>query len=170
MKKTILMTGCLLLLLGISTGASAKDRSQEKSRTAAVVNLLLAREDFRVEINQVQPTGLSAYSTSPGNYFIHVNHGNVTLHLPYVGKGYNVPYGGGGNRLQFTAPITSYEVKSGKKGASDITLVTRNEDNMTVKMGLTIYPNGSAYVALHPDGLQTITYRGALDLNPNEER
>lgn len=170
MRKKIFMLSCLVVLLGISAGASAKDRTRMQSERAAAVSILVNNRQFSVDINQVQPTGMAAYATSPGYYSVRVNKGDVTLHLPYVGKGYNLPYGGGGERLQFTAPITSYDVKKGKKDSSRIFLRTRNQDSMTIEVEITVYPNGSAYVAVNPDGMQAISYRGSIDMNPQKSK
>ena len=163
MKKAWFIGLCLLVLSGGISGLSAQDRSARKAQMAEQVAKQVNDRDFYLDITLVQPVGLATFTPSRGQYFLSVRDEQVSLYLPYVGRGYDVPYGGG-PALRFTSPLEHYEVQPGKKGSSTITLSAQNEYDRTVYMTLTVYPNGSAYLRVRVDGLQMIGYSGQLDL------
>ena len=164
MKHALLMSMSLLVLWGGSFELSAQDRNTRKAQTAAQVSQKVDDRDFYVNITLVQPVGLATFTPSRGQYFLAVRKDHVSLYLPYVGRGYDVPYGGG-PALRFTSPLEHYQVQPGKKGSSTITLSAQNEYDRTVYMTLTVYPNGSVYLRVRVDGLQMIGYSGQLDLS-----
>lgn len=154
-----------MILLGGAFQVSARDRALRKEQTAAAVAKQLDERNFRIDINLVQPVGLATFTPALGQYFLAVHGDRTSLYLPYVGRGFNVPFGGG-PALRFTAPLEHYQAEPGKKGSSTITLATTNSDNRTVFMTLTVYPSGSAYLRVRVDGLQMIGYSGQVDLGP----
>lgn len=168
MKKAWFISLCLLILSGGMASLSAQNRSARKAQFAEQVTKQVNDQDFYLDITLVQPVGLATFTPSRGQYFLSVRDEQVSLYLPYVGRGYDVPYGGGPT-LRFTSPLEHYEVQPGKKGSSTITLSAQNEYDRTVYMTLTVYPNGSAYLRVRVDGLQMIGYSGQLDLEPQEE-
>lgn len=155
--------GCLLALWGGSLSLSAKDRTASKAATAAAVEKKLESRDFRIDITLVQPVGLATFTPSRGQYFLTVKDAQVGIYLPYVGRGYDVPYGGG-PALHFTAPLESYQVQPAKKGSWTVMLSTTNDQGRSVFMTLTVYPNGSVYLRVRVDGLQMIGYSGNVVL------
>lgn len=163
--KKLLWIGLCLLLCGAAAQVSAQDRALRKQETAQAVAGRLEARDFLIDITLVQPVGLATFTPSLGQYYLAVRGEQVSLYLPYVGRGYNVPFGGGPS-LRFTAPLEHYQVQSGKKGASNITLAATSPDNREVFMTLTVYPTASAYLRVRVDGLQMIGYSGTLDLKP----
>lgn len=167
MKRALFTGLCLLMLWGGASGLSAQDRNARKAQIAEQVAQQVNDRDFYLDITLVQPVGMATFTPSRGQYFLSVKGDKVSLYLPYVGRGYDVPYGGG-PALRFTAPLEQYDVQPGKKNSSTITLSAQNENDRMVYMTLTVYPNGSAYLRVRVDGLQMIGYSGQLDLTPEE--
>ncbi len=109
--------------------------------------------------------GRSVNLTSP--YSITVKNDSVISSLPYFGRAYHVPYGGG-NGLQFKAPLTSYETDFNKRGAGLIKMKTTNNED-TYTFTITVQTNGSAYVTVNMHNRQTISYDGELDMGYEEQ-
>ena len=168
MKHALLTGMCLLLLWGEGWDLSAKNRNDRKEKAAKQVEQQISAQHFYMDVTLVQPVGLATFTPSRGQYFVSVRKDRISLYLPYVGRGYNVPYGGG-SALRFTSPLESYQVKPGKKGSSTIMMSARNENDRMVYMTLTVYPNGSAYLRVRVDGLQMIGYSGELKLSASLE-
>ncbi len=150
-----------LLLLGTATALSAKKDPKAIQRTAEAVTQRLEARDYRIAVTRVQPTGEAAFSPLPG-YSVRVKDQTVTVQLPYVGQGYNVPFGGG-KGLNFSSPITDYSEEPGKKGMTLIHLTTRNAEGGRVEIRLKVFPNARAYIQVDADGLGIISYTGAME-------
>ena len=100
--------------------------------------------------------------TSP--YSLEIHGDSILSYLPYFGRAYSAPYGGG-EGLTFKEVSTEKERTSKKKGRSEIKFrVKTQEDVYTFRVE--VYPNGLATINVMPVNKQAITFYGnvALDL------
>ena len=103
---------------------------------------------------------LSAQSKSL--YSLEIRNDSVISYLPYYGRAYSIPYGGG-NGLNFKAPLKEYNMKLDKKGNSVITFTARNpEDKFDFRVK--VYSNGSTSIDVNMQNRQSISFQGELDV------
>ncbi len=124
------------------------------------VRKALGSDRYAVRIDYMIP------SKGPGralttDYSIAVRNDSLLSYLPYAGRAYNIPYGGG-KALNFSAPIESYE-KTEKKGETEITIRTRNEEDSYVYR-LTVYKDGNASLHVQPTQRESISFSGEMEL------
>lgn len=144
---------------------TAQDKNKKEAEITHFVEKALEEQDYTINVDFMIPQqGRSRALTSP--YFIKIKNDSIISYLPYVGRAYSVPYGGG-QGLNFDAPIESYSSKKGKKDKTTISIKVKNtEDNYTYT--LTIYNNGSTNVYVQPNNKQSISYRGKMELKDEE--
>ena len=120
----IMYTAILMGLAVLTQPTTAQE--QKNDQTAQTIKKALDEHTYKIDIDYMTPMkGRSRALTTL--YSLEVKNDSIFSYLPYVGEAYNVPYGGG-KGLNFQAPISQYESKEGKKGATEIKLKTRNEE------------------------------------------
>jgi hypothetical protein len=116
---------------------------------------------FRISVIRMNPMAYPSRDVSYG-YMLSVKNDSVNLYLPYMGRAYQLPYGGG-DGLNFKEPIKSFKYKIGKKGGYKISFETRHEQEI-YKFNIVIYPEtGSASIDVIPNQRQQISYDARLE-------
>lgn len=160
--KTIRMTLSLLLISALSIPTlSAQTKKEKREIKQQAVKEVVLSEKYKIDVNRADPArGRSVMLTS--SYSIEVRNDSVISYLPYYGRAYNIPYGGG-NGLNFKAPLSDYEIDWEKKGTAKIKFTTRNsEDKFDFKID--IFSNGSASIFVNMQNRQSISFNGELEL------
>lgn len=108
--------------------------------------------------NMYPMSGRSILLTTP--YGLQMKKDSVDVYLPYYGRAYQIPYGGG-EGLRFKAPVENYSSKL-KKDRYRITFeATTSEDNF--RFSVDLYDDGSANIHVTMRNRQPIHYSGQLD-------
>lgn len=143
-----------ILSSGILYGQSADDEL-EKSRLQETIS----SGDYRIEVDRAYPRRAGAvFLTSI--YSLEVKNDSVYSHLPFYGRAYTVPYGGG-NGLVFNASIINYKTSFNRKGRAKIEFEARTDED-TYKFFIEIYPNGTATINVNMRNRDSMRYSGNL--------
>ena len=145
-----------MLIAGMALPAFPQNGKEREAN----VRKALDADRYTVDINYMIP------AKGPGrpltaDYSIAVRNDSLLSYLPYAGRAYNIPYGGG-KALHFSAPIESCE-KTEKKGETEITIRTRNEEDSYVYR-LTVYKDGNASLHVQPTQRESISFSGEMEL------
>jgi hypothetical protein len=155
LPKTIVMLFASVLLLGAC--ATQEERAARKAEQIKKVTAALNARDYMIDITRMIPSKGPARSVSV--YSIEVRNDSLISHLPYIGRAYNVPYGGG-NGLNFSALISSYKEKE-KNGLREIEIsVTNSEDSYLYV--LNVFDNGSISLNVQSRQRELISYTGDM--------
>ena len=139
--------------------AAQKDQSAQKVSQATKVTEALDARDFTISIDRMIPMRGSARNVT--DYYVTVRNDSLFSSLPYIGRAYNVPYGGT-NGLSFSAPIGSYNESIKKNGQRNIDIKLRSsEDSYTYN--IIIYDNGRSSLNVKAQQLEPISYSGELE-------
>lgn len=158
MKNWIIFIVLVAALAGCATTAEKMER---EARTAAQVSEALGSRHFTVQVMMMYPQrGRTVNLTS--NYSVEVKGDTLISYLPYFGRAYNVPYGGG-KGLNFMAPITGYRTETGRKGATRVVLTTENDEDR-YQYVLEISSSGESFVEVQSRQRDFIRYSGRMDL------
>ena len=158
MKKILTIIATLALLTACATSA---ERAEREARVAQAVEQALAERHYKVDVQLMLPLRGKAMNVT-SEYSLEVNGDTLISYLPYFGRVYNVPYGGG-KGLNFTAPILRYEIQKDRKGRAQILLVTDNKENV-VTYRLEIFSNGQATINVLSRDMEQINFRGELEV------
>lgn len=170
MKKNFLIHALyawILVTMSVSAqvvGAQEKANSQEQ--VAETIQKALDAQAYKIDVDYMYPMkGRSRALTSL--YSLEVKNDSIYSYLPYVGEAYSVPYGGG-KELNFRAPTSQYESKAGKKGATEVILKTRNEED-SYTFRITVYKDGTSRIHVQPNNRQSISFSGKINLDNQQE-
>ena len=122
----IILSLLLITAMGIST-LSAQTKKERKELKKQVVEKLVTSGKYKIDVNRALPArGRSITRTSP--YSVEIRNDSVISYLPYYGRAYSIPYGGG-EGLNFKAPITDYQLDRDKKGTAKIKFSARSRED-----------------------------------------
>ena len=156
-KKQIFML-LLALLVGIPT-LSAQSKKEKKEQKKEAVKKLIESENYKIDVNTAMPMrGLSIPLTS--SYSLEIRNDSVISYLPYYGRAYSIPYGGG-DGLNFKAVLKEYSMKMDKKGNAVIEFIARNPEDR-YEYRIKVFPNGSASIDVNMQNRQSISFQGEL--------
>lgn len=148
----------LLFFLGIallSGGQSLFSQDKVEQKTKAKIE----SRHYIINVDRALPMqGRSVNLTS--SYSLEIRNDSVISYLPYFGRAYTVPYGGG-NGMIFREPLTDYTISFDKKNAARIKFRTKTTEG-TADFNLQIFPNGSSSIQVTPSNRQSISYQGTL--------
>lgn len=161
----------LLLLMGIAlvfVGQSlcAQDRAEQKEKEAEQVKELLESGRFTIEVDRALPMqGKPVNLTTL--YSLEMRGDSVVSYLPYFGRAYSLPYGGG-EGLRFETLVSDYQLSYNKKGKAHIRFTARTKED-TFQFHVDVFTNGSATIGVTSTNRQEISYQGKLLLSEPEE-
>ena len=156
-KKQIFML-LLALLVGIPT-LSAQSKKEKKEQKKEAVKKLIESENYKIDVNTAMPMcGRSVPLTS--SYSLEIRNDSVISYLPYYGRAYSIPYGGG-DGLNFKAVLKEYSMKMDKKGNAVIEFIARNPEDR-YEYRVKVFPNGSASIDVNMQNRQSISFQGEL--------
>lgn len=155
-SRFLVMVGIVSFLGGQSL--FAQDKKSEKTQR---IKESVESGTYSVDIDRAFPMGgRSVNLTSP--YSIDIKGDSVYSYLPYYGRAYSAPYGGG-NGMRFEKPVTNYKVAFDKDDKATIEFATRSDDDR-YEFRIQIYSNGTTTVFVQPTNKQSITYHGEIRL------
>ena len=152
-RKQILML-LLVMLAGIPT-LSAQTKKEKKEQKKEAVRQLIVSEDYKIDVNTSIPL--------TSQYSLQIRNDSIFSYLPYYGRAYSVPYGGGSG-LIFNAPLKEYTMDMDKKGNAVIKFSARSPEDF-FEFRAKVFPDGTTSIDVTMQNRQAISYRGEVDLN-----
>lgn len=156
MKKLLAMMMAFALLSGCATGV---ERAEKRALKAAQVATSLASRHYKVDVRMMYPLRGKASHVN-GSYSLEVKGDTLMSYLPYFGRAYSLPYGGG-KGLNFTETIGRYESATDEKGRTQVAIVVNNGEDVFTYM-LEVYDNGSATIDVYARERESIRFSGEL--------
>ncbi len=160
MKSKILILLVVISIAVLFSGcASSEEKAAQMAELSANVTNALNNRDYKIAIDRMYPMRGSSRHVSFG-YSVEVRNDTLISYLPYFGRAYNVPYGGG-KGLNFTAPIGDYQEFMKRNGQRHIEIdVTNDED--TYFYTIEVFDNGSSSIDVQARQRERISYSGNL--------
>ena len=161
MKKYLISA---VILVAMLTGcATSAERLERQAREAAMVKEALQNRRYTIDIHMMHPLRGRAVNVT-SNYSVEVKGDTLVSYLPYFGRAYQVPYGGG-KGLNFIAPITGYQSETDRKGTTRIMLTSENEEDSYLYV-LEVFSNGESSVEVQSRQRDRIYSTGRMNLWP----
>lgn len=161
MKKVLMtMVSACLALVMLSGCATSEERATRAAEQAAKVKTALTERNYKISIDRMYPMKGGSKTVSYG-YSVEVRNDSLISYLPYFGRAYNVPYGGG-KGLNFSERIGSYEEALMKNGKHHIEIGVTNEED-TYLYTIDVFDNGNSSVAVQSRQREPISYSGRIE-------
>ena len=155
--RLLFFMGIVLFLGGQSLYSQTK--KERKEQKAKEIKEMIDEQRFTIDVDRALPMGGRTVNlTTP--YSFEMRGDSAISYLPYFGRAYSLPYGGG-DGLRFEESITDYQSTFEKKGTARIKFVTRTKDD-TFRFDVQVFSNGSAIISVTPTNRQSITYQGEV--------
>lgn len=152
----------MLLVVALATlegCATAEERAARAAEQAARVKVALMEKRYKIMVERMYPMRGGSKNVS-SNYSVEVRNDSLFSYLPYFGRAYQVPYGGG-KGLNFTERIGSYRESQGKHGQRHIEIDVRNDED-TYLYTIDVYDNGNSDIEVQPRQRERISYSGEM--------
>lgn len=159
-KGFVTMFSVCLGLVILSGCATSEERAARAAEQAAKVKTALTERNYKISIDRMYPMKGGSKSVSYG-YSVEVRNDSLISYLPYFGRAYNVPYGGG-KGLNFSERIGSYEEALMKNGKHHIEIGVTNEED-TYLYTINVFDNGNSSVAVQSRQREPISYSGRIE-------
>ena len=163
MKKSgfLFVMALVLVVAGCSSLTSAEKAARQAAQQRAVAKALDSRH-YKIGVQTMFPSRGTARQVSYG-YSVEVKGDTLVSYLPYFGRAYNVPYGGG-KGLDFTALISEYKAEKDKNGRMHISILVNNEEDNLIYV-LTVFDNGQSSIDVRAREREPISYSGELTID-----
>ena len=143
-----------------SSCATSEEKAAQMAELSANVTNALNNRDYKIAIDRMYPMRGGSRHVSYG-YSVEVRNDTLISYLPYFGRAYNVPYGGG-KGLNFTAPIESYQEFMKRNGLRHIEIGVTNEED-TYFYTIEVFDNGNSSVEVRARQRERISYSGNVE-------
>jgi len=134
--------------------------SSSKTTVKENIKQQIENRNYKISVDYMIPAqGASRSLTSP--YSLTIQGDTLISYLPYFGRAYNIPYGGG-KGLNFTAPLFDYSLSFNSKGTANISLRARSEEDVFL-YNIEIFNNWKATIRVTSNNRQEISFYGELE-------
>lgn len=159
-NRCIFIVCMLLTITAIPTVFAQSKKELREQKEQAVKDKILS-ENYKISVNTAYPRrGRNVQLTSP--YSLEIRNDSVLSYLPFYGRAYTIPYGGG-EGLIFSAPLQEYAMEMNKKGTAKVKFTARSpEDRFTFSVA--IYSNGSASINVNMQNRESISFSGQVEV------
>ena len=154
---SVMALTALVMLVGCAT---AEERAARAAEQAKAVKAALQERTYQIAVNRMYPSRGASKIVSSG-YTVEVRNDSLISYLPYFGRAYDVPYGGG-NGLNFSAPIRNYQESQTKSDLRHIEIDVKNDED-TYLYTLDIFDNGSADINVRSRQREPISFSGQME-------
>jgi hypothetical protein len=160
--KTLVLSFFLSFSMLIGFGQEkTKQQIKEEQKLAKQkkVEALVDSKVFEFEGRMAYPQrGRNIDLTTNPNY-LQFKNDSIHSEMPYFGRAYSIPYGGGGG-LSFKGPIKDYLIKKNKKNFTIKATVRDNSDSYQIT--LTVFFDGGASLTINSNNRDSINYSGDI--------
>jgi len=156
LSSLVLLFLAVVLLCGCAT---AEERAARAALQAAKVKKALSEKRFMINVDYMYPLSGTPKHLSYG-YSLEVRNDSLISYLPYFGRAFNVPYGGG-KALNFSERIGSYHEQEKGNGQRHIEIGVRNEED-TYTYYIDVFDNGSSSIDVQARERDVISFSGMM--------
>jgi len=173
MKKSLfgLSVFCLLIMNGMSVvDQDKKSKEEKKAESFSKMIQLVDSKQYRFEADFAYPTGYPAVNLASNPNYLEVRDSIADVSLPYFGRAYSVPYGGGQGGFHVKGEILNYkQVLNEKKMKYQISFDVR-DGNDTYKIVMDVFASNSCSVNIVSTNRNSISYNGDVRAIPEEKK
>jgi len=150
----------VLLSLLTSCGTGSKlTKAERKAYVEQYVLEALDKRQYTIAVDWMRPLGgRPKHLTS--NYELKIDGDDVNSYLPFQGRAYNVPYGGG-KALNFTGKIDQYQTYLRGNDLYHIEFQVTNDED-TYVYHIEMFSNGKATIDVIPRERSAISFDGEM--------
>lgn len=171
MKTKLLILLVLLSFLNLPVKAQEKSKKQLKAegelKKQKEIEALVDSKNFVFEAQRLMPQGGRLLNLDFNTYFLKFNETKTTCDLPFFGRGFNVPYGGGDGGIKFEGVPDNIKIEK-KKRYYNIKATVKGKNDV-YNLFFSIYFDGGATLSVNSNNRASISYDGEIEAPKPEE-
>lgn len=171
MKTKTFILLVLLSFLSLPIIAQDKNKKQLKAerelQKQKEIQTLIDSKNFVFEVQKVIPQGGRILNLDFNGYFLKFNETKTISDLPFFGRAFRVPYGGGDGGIKFEGIPEDIQIKKDKKSYT-IKAVVKGKDDV-YNLFFTVFFNGGASLSVNSNNRASISYDGEIEAPKPEE-
>ena len=149
----------ILFVMAFYGCATVEEKAARAAEQAAKVNKALKERKYKIDVERMYSMRGGSKTLSYG-YSVEVRNDSLISYLPYFGRAYSMPYGGG-KGLTFSERIGSYQEYQKGNGLRHIEIGLRNDED-TYLYTIEVYENGSSSISVQSRQRENISYSGEM--------
>lgn len=163
MKKLFLFLMMALALVACSTmKLTPEQQAQRRAQETLQMNKNVQDRHFSIDIDYIYPQQGRSLAADYG-YFVAIQGDTLNSCLPYYGRAYQVPYGGG-DGLNFETRISSYTFSRLENGVIRVQVKATNDGDQ-YNYVFDIFDNGKTSIVVSSRERDQIRFTGTMNLN-----
>lgn len=151
-SASVMLSGC----------ATSEERAAQKAEHAKKVVAALNKKAYTISVDRMYPMKGSPKNVSYG-YSVEVRNDSLISYLPYFGRAYSVPYGGG-KGLNFSECIGSYRESQKVEGQRYIEIEVKNDEDSYLYT-IEVFDNGRSSINVQSRQREPISYSGEVEIH-----
>lgn len=144
-----------MIAVSCATGKQISDDRQQYVRSA------IENGEFKINVIRAYPLGGPSIQLS-SSYSLRVSGDSLYSRLPYYGRAFSAPYGGGVG-LNFDGKISDYRITPGRRDRTVVSFTTISPDEK-LDYVIEILPDGSGTIGVQPQNRQSIQFDGRMEI------
>jgi hypothetical protein len=165
MKTKISVLIVLLSILtfpGLAQEKSKKELKAERElQKQKEIEALINSKNFVFEAQKVMPQGGRLLNLDYNTYLLKFNESKTTCDLPFFGRGFSVPYGGGDGGIKFEGVPENIKIEK-KKKSYNIKATVKGKDDV-YNLFFTVFFDGGASLSVNSNNRSSISYDGEIE-------
>ncbi|BCI63926.1 DUF4251 domain-containing protein [Coprobacter secundus] len=153
----IFFVTCLIICSISLSVAQNKDIDKEKN-----IITLINNKEYIINVSSALPLK-GPYIHLTSNYYIKMYNDSVSVYLPYYGRAYSAPYGGGEGGIKTNGKYTNYKQSINKKKNKYTISFSANNKEDKYEFLIDIFLSGDVYIHVQSRNKQSISFSGELD-------
>lgn len=162
MTKTTFSSLFVLLMMVLLSSCGSTNSLTKAEREAAMAQQVqdaLDARHYTIAVDWMKPLGgVPRQVTS--DYELKVNGEELDCYLPYIGRAYRLPYGGG-KGLNFKAQIQNYSIQQLTSNRSQIEFTVRNDEDV-YRFRIDVFDNGKSIIDIMAQDRDAISFDGEM--------
>ena len=148
----------LLAVIALEGCATAEERAARAAEHAARVKVALTERNYKISVDRMYTMRGGSKSVS-SSYSVEVRNDSLFSYLPFFGRAYQVPYGGG-KGLNFSERIGSYR-ESLVNRRRHIEINVKNDEDSYLYV-IDVFDNGNSDIVVQAQQRERISYSGEM--------
>jgi hypothetical protein len=162
MRKTTFSSLFVLMMMVLLSSCGSTNSLTKPERAAALaqqVQEALEARHYTIAVDWMKPLGGVPRQVN-SDYELKVNGEELDCYLPYIGRAYRLPYGGG-KGLNFKAPIQDYSIQQLTSNRSQIEFTVRNDEDVYL-FRIDVFDNGKSIIDIMAQDRDAISFDGEM--------
>ena len=161
MRKTTFSSLFVLVMVLLSSCGSTNSltKAEREAAMAQQVQDALDARHYTIAVDWMKPLGGVPRQVN-SDYELKVNGEELDCYLPYIGRAYRLPYGGG-KGLNFKAQIQNYSIQQLTSNRSQIEFTVRNDEDV-YRFRIDVFDNGKSIIDIMAQDRDAISFDGEM--------